>query len=102
MKIKFDGKAYELMYTRETVKQAEAGGFNLNALESQPATQMEKLFYGAFTARCKGVKRKTVDDIWNHMTVEERVELCGILADMYADAINSMADDGKNVTWETE
>lgn len=102
MKIKFDGKSYELMYTRETVKQAEAGGFNLNALESQPATQMEKLFYGAFTARCKGVKRKTVDDIWNHMTVEERVELCGILADMYADAINSMADDGKNVTWETE
>lgn len=102
MKIKFDGKSYELMYTRETVKQAEAGGFNLNALESQPATQMENLFYGAFTARCKGVKRKTVDDIWNHMTVEERVELCGILADMYADAINSMADDGKKVTWETE
>lgn len=102
MKIKFDGKSYELMYTRETVKQAEAGGFNLNALESQPATQMEKLFYGAFTARCKGVKRKTVDDIWNHMTVEERVELCGILADMYADAINSMADDEKKVTWETE
>lgn len=102
MKIKFDGKSYELMYTRETVKQAEAGGFNLNALESQPATQMEKLFYGAFTARCKGVKRKTVDDIWNHMTVEERVELCGILADMYADAINSMADDGKKVTWETK
>lgn len=102
MKIKFDGKSYELMYTRETVKQAEAGGFNLNALESQPATQMEKLFYGAFTARCKGVKRKTVDDIWNHMTVEERAELCGILADMYADAINSMADDGKKVTWETE
>ena len=32
MKIKFDGKSYELMYTRETVKQAEAGGFNLNAL----------------------------------------------------------------------
>lgn len=102
MKIKFDGKAYELMYTRETVKQAEAGGFNLNALESQPATQMEKLFYGAFVARCKRVKRKTVDDIWNHMTVEDRVELCGILADMYADAINSMADDGKKVTWETE
>lgn len=102
MKIKFDGKAYELMYTRETVKQAEAGGFNLNALEAQPETQMEKLFYGAFAARCKGVKRKTVDDIWNHMTVEERVELCGILADMYADAINSMADDGKKVTWETE
>nr|DAH29884.1 MAG TPA: protein of unknown function DUF5055 [Caudoviricetes sp.] len=102
MKIKFDGKAYELMYTRETVKQAEAGGFNLNALEAQPATQMEKLFYGAFAARCKGVKRKTVDDIWNHMTVEGRVELCGILADMYADAINSMADDGKKVTWETE
>lgn len=102
MKIKFDGKSYELMYTRETVKQAEAGGFNLNALESQPATQMEKLFYGAFTARCKGVKRKTVDDIWNHMTVEERVELCGILADMYADSINSMVDDGKKVTWETE
>ena len=102
MKIKFDGKAYELMYTRETVKQAEAGGFNLNALEAQPATQMEKLFYGAFAARCKGVKRKTADDIWNHMTVEERVELCGILADMYADAINSMADDGKKVTWETE
>ena len=102
MKIKFDGKSYELIYTRETVKQAEAGGFNLNAMESQPATQMEKLFCGAFTARCKGVKRKTVDDIWNHMTVEERVELCGILADMYADAINSMADDGKKVTWETE
>lgn len=102
MKIKFDGKAYELIYTRETVKQAEAGGFNLSALEAQPATQMEKLFYGAFAARCKGLKRKTMDDIWNHMTVENRVELCGILAEMYADAINSMADDGKKVTWETE
>lgn len=102
MKIKFDGKAYELMYTRETVKQVEAGGFNLNALGAQPATQMEKLFCGAFAARCKGLKRKTMDDIWNHMTIEERGELCNMLVDMYADAINSMADDGKKVTWETE
>ena len=102
MKIKFDGKAYELIYTRQTGNQGEARGFNLNALDAQPATQMEKLFYGAFAARCKGVKRKTVDDIWNHMTIEERGELCNMLVDMYADAINSMADDGIKVPWESE
>ena len=62
------------------------------------------LFYGAFIARNKGIKRKDVDEMFQH--TEEKEELMGILLEMFMDASKSLlATDtedktAKNATWE--
>ena len=100
IKLTFEGKSYELTYTRETVKQMENTGFDIQMLAHQPTVQGDKMFAGAFLAKCKGVKRKVIDDIWNHMDIESKNNVLAALADIYGDAMNSLADDGKKVTWE--
>ena len=100
IKVTFEGKSYELTYTRETIKQMENTGFDIQMLAHQPTVLGDKMFAGAFLAKCKGVKRKVIDDIWNHMDIESKNNVLAALADIYGDAMNSLADDGKKVTWE--
>ncbi len=62
------------------------------------------LFYGAFLARNKGIKRKLVDDMLAH--IEDKEGLMAALMEMYADSIKALvATDEedktvKNATWE--
>ena len=74
IKLTFEGKSYELTYTRETVKQMENTGFDIQMLAHQPTVQGDKMFAGAFLAKCKGVKRKVIDDIW---TISQKVKKHG-------------------------
>lgn len=60
IKLTFEGKSYELTYTRETIKQMENTGFDIQMLAHQPTVQGDKMFAGAFLAKCKGVKRKVI------------------------------------------
>ena len=54
IKLTFEGKSYELTYTRETIKQMENTGFDIQMLAHQPTVQGDKMFAGAFLAKCKG------------------------------------------------
>lgn len=102
-----DGKnTYELTFTRDSVEATERAGFQIGQY-----TQMinllfnsRALFYGAFIARNKGIKRKVVDEMFQH--IEDKEDLMGVLLEMFMDASKSLlATDtedktAKNATWE--
>lgn len=100
IKLTYEDKTYELTYTRETVRQMENTGFDIQMLAHQPTVQGDKMFAGAFLAKCKGVKRKVIDEIWEHFDSDNKTKILTALAEMYGDAMNTLADDGKKVMWE--
>lgn len=106
VKLKYDGVTYELTYTRESVKQMEADGFDIRAFVSgtMPATMNSKLFTGAFFARNRKMKRRIIDEIYDH--INDKTDLLLALAELYANTLETLTDtaaedDGKKVTWET-
>lgn len=103
--LKYEGKTYELTFTRETVKQAEDSGFDIRAFAagSKPATMNPLLFYCAFLARNKKIKRNKVDEIYEH--IEDKKRLFEALVDLYAETLAPLVDDaevedGKKVEWD--
>lgn len=106
IKLKYDGVTYELTFTRETVKQAESAGFDIRAfLEgTRPGTMNSLLFSAAFAARNRKVKRRVIDEIYDHLS--DKTDLLVALAELYAATLETLTDsaaedDGKKVTWET-
>lgn len=102
----YEGKTYELTFTREIVMRMEQAGFEFNAFVrgEKPLTNAKMLFDGAFAARCDKVKRKVKDEIYEHLDKESRSDLIVALATEFADTVESMsegADDGKKATWTT-
>lgn len=104
--LKFDGKAYELTYTREVVQNMERNGFDFQAFLNgkQPANYGFQLFAGAFASRHRKLSRKTIQSIWNHL--DEKTDLTVALAEMYSKTLDTLVDsaaedDGKKVTWES-
>lgn len=102
----YDGKTYELAFTRESVKQMERGGFRLNDLlnGNQMATMSDMLFHGAFAARNPKLKRKVIDDIYDHLS--NKADLLAALVELYAEPLSTLTDkaavedEEKNVSWE--
>ena len=102
-----DGKnTYELTFTRESAEATERNGFQIYEFSNgiNPIKNTSALFYGAFVARNKGIKRKVVDEMFQH--IEDKEDLMGILLEMFMDASKSLlATDtedktAKNATWE--
>ena len=102
-----DGKnAYELTFTRDSVEATERAGFQIGQYTQMTnlLSNSRALFYGAFIARNKGIKRKLVDDMLAH--IEDKEGLMAALMEMYADSIKALvATDeedktAKNATWE--
>lgn len=106
--LKFDGKTYELTYTRETVRTMERNGFDFQAFLNgkQPANYGFMLFTGAFASKHRKLPRKTMEAIWDHL--EDKTKLTVALAEMYSATLDTLVDaaavedDGKKVSWEME
>ena len=58
IEFEYNGKAYCLEYTPDTIKRMEANGFKINEIGDMPATRLEQLWAGAFLAH----HRKAVGD----------------------------------------
>ncbi len=61
-----DGKnTYELTFTRDSVEATERAGFQIGQYTQMTnlLSNSRALFYGAFIARNKGIKRKVVDEM---------------------------------------
>jgi hypothetical protein len=102
-----DGKnTYELTFTRESAEATERNGFQIYEFSNgiNPVKNTKTLFYGAFIARNKGIKRNAVDDMLDH--IEDKEGLIAALMEMYANSIKALiATDeedktAKNATWE--
>ena len=108
VKLTYNGVTYELTYTRESVKQMEAAGFDFQDFVNgrRPATLNPLFFEGAFNARNRKMKRQLKTEIYEHL--DNKSDLFVALAELYAATVETLvdtaaeADDGKKVTWTTE
>lgn len=99
-----DGKnTYELTFTRDSVEATERAGFQIGQYTQMTnlLSNSRALFYGAFIARNKGIKRKVVDEMFQH--IEDKEDLMGVLLEMFVDASKSLlATDTEDKTAKTQ
>ena len=96
----YNGKHYCLEYTPNSVKQMEAGGFNINDLGDKPATRIEQLWAGAFLENHRRVSASIVKELYGKM--KDKEALLGKLSEMYNNALAYLLpdeDDEGNVEW---
>ena len=98
--LNYDGKEYELEYSRQSVRTMEAQGFVLEQISAKPVTMIPMLFTGAFIKNHKGIKRNLMDEIYDE--ISDKTGLLQALMEMYADTLSSLTDDKEaegNATW---
>ena len=99
--ITYENRTYTLEFTRESVRTMESMGFIADELFTKPALRIPELFYGAFAAHHRGIKRKDVDRMFNGL--QGRSDLIQKLVEMYRDTLNTLMDEPEgaegNVTW---
>ena len=107
--IKYNGKEYELEYTRATAAQIEDQGFSLDKLTDKPARMIPLLFYGAFLKHNRGIKPQTTDEIFMHLANKDGDDgmngIIGVLAEMYAETVQTLTDsqnvdEGNAAVWK--
>lgn len=102
IRLEYNGKVYDLCYTKRTIMQMESQGFVLTDLDKKPETMFGLLFRGAFYAKCKTVPAEIIDEIYAHIPRKE--EFIGKLAEMYSEHIEALmaepdeGDEG-NAKW---
>lgn len=96
-----DGEHYTLGYTRNTIRQMEQSGFNINELNAKPMTLIPRLWAGAFLMNHKREKQERINHIWNRM--DRKDELVEKLTDMYLDAMSTIIEeeetDSPKIEW---
>ena len=65
---KYDDVAYTLCFTKRTVQQLEASGFNIQNIDGKMATSIPLLFAGAFKAKHPFVNQAKIDEIYAALT----------------------------------
>ncbi len=102
LKIAYNGKQYELGFTRNTVVALERNGFNISEISSKPMTMLPMFWEGAFMAYNKGIKRSLMDEIYQN--IRDKQGLIGALTELYAETLNTLTDEPQdekgNATWE--
>ena len=95
--INYKQKDYDLEYTRATAAQIEDQGFSLDKITDKPAKMIPLLFYGAFLKHNRGIKPQFTDEIFKNLANksgdDEENGIIGILAEMYAETVQSLTDD---------
>ena len=102
--ITFEDRKYTLGFTRDTVRQMESAGFNINNALDTPLTSIETLFTGAFLAHeGRAVKNRIPEKIIKNGLPKE---MFGKLIEMYNEPLEAMfeqGDDGEgNLEWEAQ
>lgn len=95
--IDYRGKTYDLEYSRATAAQIEDQGFSLDLLTAKPARMIPLLFHGAFLKHNRGIKPQLTDEIFKNLVNKSGNDsesgIIGILAEMYADTVQTLTDD---------
>ena len=98
----YENKTYELEYNRQSVRQMESQGFNLEDISSKPMTTIPLLFRGAFYKNHRGIKTKFIDELYEKMT--DKSGLLNALLEEYSTTLSVLTEDNEeaegNVTWE--
>lgn len=104
MTVTWEGKKYLLEFTRDTVRQIEQTGFNVDKAMDTPLSSTEILFTGAFLAHeADALKAKIPEKILDHGI---DTKMLGALKEMYDQPIRDMfsgeGDDKNPLEWETD
>ena len=99
IKLNYDGKEYELEFSRQSVKTMESRGFVLDEISSKPMTMIPMLYEGAFIKNCTGIKRAVMDKIYDE--IADKTAFIQALAELYGETLSSLTDGNEkgNATW---
>lgn len=106
--VTYKNENYTLEYSRLTARAIENQGFVLDELTTKPNMMIPLLVQGAFLRHHRGVKQKLIDEIYenliNRVGEEGEEGFIGVLADMYAETVNTLTsenvvDEGNAATW---
>lgn len=103
IEFEYNGKKYTLEYTRESVRQMEREGFDVNEVLKRPMLNLPIFFAGAFKAHHKyGTKANDINAMFKLFTNKEA--LFEKLVEMYNEPMESMLDEpedeGNAIAWE--
>ncbi|MBO7273707.1 MAG: DUF5055 domain-containing protein [Clostridia bacterium] len=99
---------YILEYSRLTATVIEKQGFNLDELTTKPNVMIPMLVHGAFLRHHRDLKQKDIDEIYKNVVNKSGKEgeegFIGVLAEMYAETVNTLTDEnavdeGNAATW---
>ena len=85
---------YTLEFTRRAVVFAERNGFILEDIPRKPVTGLSDLFYYAFQAHHKGIRRDVTDEILEELGGLRAEGLLSRLVDLYNAACMPEQDEG--------
>lgn len=94
IEVTYQKKTYTLEYSRAAVKQMEQQGFVLDKIGDMPMTMVPLLVYGAFHKFHKGISRKQMDEIYDH--IADKIGDDGengfvqALLELYVDTVNTL------------
>lgn len=98
--VTYQNKTYKFGFTRETAAAAQRDGLVIEELGTKPNLMVPLLVYHAATAYNKGIKRRTVDEIFEEM--QDKTGFITALLEEYAEPMNSLFEDNEqgNATWK--
>ena len=97
------GTQYTLEFTRDSVKQMERGGFNLEDASSMPLSSLLTLFKSAFIAHHPRTSQSTIDEIWADLGDKE--SLFEALISLYNEPLEALLkepEEGKKIAWKVK
>lgn len=98
--MEYSGKKYTLEFSRQSVRMMESQGFAADEITKQPVTMIPLLFQGAFSKNHKGLKRATIDEIYDN--IADKSALIAALVELYSETVTTIIGDKEeegNVTW---
>lgn len=102
IKFTYEGSEYVLEFTRRTVREMEAEGFNTSQVDVKPMTMIPMLIAGAFKKNHRFVKADVIDRIYE--SIPHKDKFVETLVEMYNEPLNALVEDPVssegNVEWE--
>lgn len=98
--IKNGEQTYTLEFTRDTVRQLEARGFDPSEVSTKPLTMIPMLFEGAFLCHHRNTKKVVIDEIYKKLGDKET--FLEKLSEMYNEPVDALVEEpeeGKNLEW---
>lgn len=90
------GTEYTLEFNRETIRFAEARGFDVNDVAKYPMTKLPELFYYAFRMHHKNVSREKTDRILFEDLGGMPDGMAERLGALYSVPFEALSGEGKN------
>lgn len=98
------GTQYNLEFTRDSIKQMERAGFNLDTAQAQPMTSLLTLFKGAFVAHHPRTSQNIIDEIWENLG--DKDGLFEALVNLYNEPMEALMkepeDESKKIAWRVK